>query len=133
MTETSETIHPVALLVEDDESVRGAVRRMLKELGFSVVEARHGRQAIDLLTDRQHPIDLLLTDVVMPFVRGNELAQIAVSLRPDIRVAYISGHIDDPVVVNHLSLQPNFLQKPFGISGLKDLTDRVMQSEDIWL
>jgi DNA-binding NtrC family response regulator len=129
MAEATPNLSPTVLLVEDDDQVRGAMRRMLKELGYSTLEARNGRQAIDLLVESREPIKVLFTDVIMPFVRGDKLAEIAVSLRPDIRVVYTSGHVEDRSVREHISKQPNFLEKPFHLDSLREVMNRVLGSE----
>jgi len=107
------------LLVEDEESLRSLVRECLEASGYSVVEARRGVEALELAARSNEPIQLLLTDVVMPGMSGRELAeQIAVS-RPEIKVLYMSGYTDDAVVRHGvLTAEMAFLQKPFNMVAL---------------
>jgi CheY-like chemotaxis protein len=102
------------LLVEDDEMVRTVSRETLQARGYTVLEAMNGGAALLIAERHQGPIDLLLTDVVMPYMSGPELAQRLRSQRPDIRVLYMSGYTDD-MLAPHGVLQPDvaFLSKPF--------------------
>jgi CheY-like chemotaxis protein len=90
----SETI----LLVEDNEMVRALACELLKEHGYTVMEARHGADALDI-TQRYHgPIHLLLTDVIMPGMGGRELAGRLGSGLPHMKVLYMSGYTADAIV-----------------------------------
>jgi len=104
----------IILLVEDDDVVRNLARRVLGDHGYSVVEARHGEEALAMSELHKGPIHLLLTDVVMPKMSGRQLAQNLERLRPDIPVLYMSGYTDDTVL--RYGVQENevaLLQKPF--------------------
>jgi signal transduction histidine kinase/DNA-binding NarL/FixJ family response regulator len=89
----SETI----LLAEDEEDVRTVLVEMLETLGYRVIAARGPAEALEHAERLTEPIHLLLTDVVMPGMRGPELARVLTALRPELRVLYISGHADDAV------------------------------------
>jgi len=106
----SETI----LLVEDEEVVRGLARQVLEQAGYNVLDAGSGDEAIRLCRELREPIDLLLTDVVMPKTSGKEVAERLIRLRPATRVLYMSGYTDD-AIVHHGVLDANveFIQKPF--------------------
>ena len=106
----SETI----LLVEDEDIVRGLTRKILSEAGYKVLDARSGDEAIRLCRDYNGPIDLLLTDVVMPETSGKEVAELLHQLRPSARVLFMSGYTDE-AIVRHGVLDANieFIQKPF--------------------
>ncbi len=106
----SETI----LLVEDEEPVRRAALEVLNVLGYQVFEAASGAQAIQIAEIVNKPIDLLLTDVVMPRMNGRELAEEIKSLHPETKVLFMSGYNDD-IISNHGILEENvnFLSKPF--------------------
>ncbi|MDE3041563.1 MAG: PAS domain S-box protein [Nitrospirota bacterium] len=102
------------LLVEDEPSVRGLVHETLRLHGYTVLEARHGIEA--LLTSAKYvgPIHLLLTDVVMPQMSGPEVAEKLLIVRPGVKVLYMSGYPDHPVFdQGGVSRETGFLPKPF--------------------
>ncbi len=106
----SETI----LLVEDDTGVRELVRHELVKIGYQVIEAKNGVEACLSATQQSYHVDLLLTDVVMPGMNGRELAQHLSVIKPNLRVLFMSGYLDD-ICVNS-GMDPHrttFLQKPF--------------------
>ena len=105
----SETI----LLVEDDDQLRVVSRGMLERAGYTVLAACHGADALLQATRHPGPIDLVLTDVVMPRMSGREVARRLTALRPGIRVLYMSGYTED-AIVHHGVLDPGstLLQKP---------------------
>ena len=107
------------LLVEDEDVVRGLTRNILMQAGYNVLDARSGDEAIRLCATHAGPIDLLLTDVVMPEVSGKEVADRLLELRPTTRVLFMSGYTDE-AIVQHGVLDANvkFLQKPFTWIGL---------------
>jgi PAS domain S-box-containing protein len=80
------------LLVEDEESLRTLTRNLLEESGYTVLEASGGSEAVSLSKQHRGPIHLLLTDVVMPGMNGRAVAESVTALRPEIRVAYMSGY-----------------------------------------
>jgi len=102
------------LLVEDAQRVRAVVREILEMSGYTVLEAHHGAAALELSNRHAGPIHLLVTDVVMPQMSGRELAQRLSTLRPDLKVLYMSGYTDD-AIVRHGVLASGiaFLSKPF--------------------
>jgi signal transduction histidine kinase/CheY-like chemotaxis protein len=101
------------LLVEDEDTVRGLVKRILKSRGYSVIDATNGREGLKLCETHPGKIDLLVTDVVMPEMGGRELAEGALKLRPGLKVVYVSGHIQDVVLREGVQQGAAFLQKPF--------------------
>jgi len=112
----SETI----LLVEDAELVRTLARQVLETAGYRVLEAANADAAIKLCEKMNgNRIDLLLTDVVMPGMSGNEMSRILLQRQPDMPVLYMSGYTDD-AIVQHGVLEAgiNFLQKPFTPAAL---------------
>jgi PAS domain S-box-containing protein len=82
------------LLVEDDEAVRQLVRRILEERQYKVLLARHGGEALEIIHQIEQPIDLMLTDAVMPVLSGPELLRRAIALRPSMKLAIMSGYTD---------------------------------------
>ncbi len=111
----SETI----LLVEDEESVRRMVQKILANAGYTVLEARHGADALVVSREYPDPIDLLLTDVVMPELNGLRLAHVLTQERPATQVIYMSGYARDEVDRKGLT-EPGvtFIHKPFTVADL---------------
>lgn len=104
----------IILLVEDDNGVRDLVRRELLKTGYQVIEAKNGVEACLTATQQSYHVDLLLTDVVMPGMNGRELAEHLAVIKPNLRVLFMSGYLDD-ISVNS-GMDPHrttFLQKPF--------------------
>ncbi|HXG10727.1 MAG TPA: response regulator [Gemmataceae bacterium] len=102
------------LLVEDEEGVRTLGRIALQSHGYTVLEARTGEEALAVARQHQAPLDLLVTDVVMPKMGGRQLAALLTAAQPTLRVLYLSGYTDD-AVFRHGVLPAGvaFLQKPF--------------------
>jgi two-component system, cell cycle sensor histidine kinase and response regulator CckA len=107
------------LLVEDNAAVRALMRRILEQSGYTILEAASGAEAIAAAENHDGPIHLLLTDMVMPEMSGQVLAQRLERLRPTIRVLYASGYTEN-AIVHHGTLAGAaiFLQKPFTTSEL---------------
>jgi two-component system, cell cycle sensor histidine kinase and response regulator CckA len=102
------------LLVEDDSSVRTLLRDALQKLGYRVIEAKHGLEACLLASQEIDRLDLLLTDMVMPGMGGRELAQHLITIKPDLRILFMSGFTDDiGILAGHEQGTSGFLQKPF--------------------
>lgn len=101
------------LLVEDEEGVRKLLTHVLHRRGYKVLEASNGEEALRLYERRGSDIQLVLTDMVMPHMSGRELGEKLRSLRPDLKIIYMSGYTDD-VLVRTGALGPgmSFLQKP---------------------
>ena len=110
----SETV----LLVEDEPGVRAVAREALESHGYRVIEAQHGVEALAVAAAHAGPIDLLVTDMVMPQMGGRELAQRLRALRPALRVLFMSGYTDDVILRRGASeAPPAFLQKPFAMGA----------------
>jgi PAS domain S-box-containing protein len=107
------------LVVEDDELVRGLATRLLASQGYRSLDARNGREALELVRSRPGEVRLVLTDVVMPELGGSEFARRLAELEPDLPVLFMSGFTDDDVVRRGL-LDPGapYLQKPFDAAAL---------------
>jgi CheY-like chemotaxis protein len=102
------------LLVEDEETVREVTRETLALHGYRVLVGADGADALRLAAEHSGPIDLLLTDVVMPKMGGRDLAERLTALRPGIRTLYVSGYTDDRVIrTGALGTETALLQKPF--------------------
>ncbi|MBN9390293.1 MAG: response regulator [Chloroflexi bacterium] len=117
------------LLVEDEEMVRNLANRALSEKGYKVLAARNGLEALELLENYKGPLDLVLTDVIMPKLGGRPLIESVLARRPGLKVIYISGYTDWTVDTQEI-LRPGqvFLQKPFTTSTL---LRRVRQALDM--
>ena len=120
----SEHAAPVAapktvLMVEDELPVRAVVRTMLHRMGFEVMEAASAEGALRLVDAYAGPIDLLLTDVIMPGLNGRQLAERLIVSKPGLRVLYMSGYTDDAIVQHVVkSASAAYLQKPFDAETL---------------
>jgi CheY-like chemotaxis protein len=103
------------LLVEDDDSVRAAVVEFLAGLGYRLLQARTGAEALNIAA----PFDLVITDVVMPGgVSGFDLGRQLASQRSHARIIYTSGYTPDPPGPEELHEGRNFLSKPFSLDQL---------------
>jgi PAS domain S-box-containing protein len=108
----------IILVVEDDVTVRSIISDALKDLGYNVVLAADARPAITLLQSDQ-PIDLLISDVVLPHVNGRKLAEMARVLRPNLKVLFVSGYAEDATIRgDFLDLGMDMLTKPFSLDAL---------------
>jgi CheY-like chemotaxis protein len=119
----------VILLVEDEDAVRKLARMILKASGYVVYEARNGREGLALCEAHEGPIDLLLSDVVMPELGGRELAEGALKLRPSMKVMFMSGHTQDVVLKEGIQKGTAFLQKPFTPVGLAQKVRETLDSD----
>lgn len=120
----SETI----LLVEDEPAVRTLFAQALRQAGYRILEARNGAEALDVFEGADGAIDLLLTDIRMPFVGGSELAAKLLARKPGLKLLYISGY------ASQVELGPNaaLLQKPFVradlLGAVRSVLDRPLAS-----
>jgi PAS domain S-box-containing protein len=131
MTETEE-LEPMALplplggnetvlLVEDEDAVRGLLRQFLTGQGYRVLEASAGEEAVKLVEKEEAPIDLMLSDIVMPGMSGTELAEKLGQMQPSVRVLLMSGYterLEGFVDRGTGKGGVNFLQKPFSMEAL---------------
>ena len=113
------TGHETILLVEDENEVRKLAVSILSRQGYKVLEASHGGDALLMIEQNHEPIQLLLTDVVMPGINGPDFARRLKFIYPDLKVLYMSGYADN-VIFQHgiLDQAMAFLQKPFTIERL---------------
>lgn len=105
---------PTVLVVEDEDAVRAFVRAALERDGYGVVEARSADEALDAVRRYPGPLDLVLADVILPRIRGNELVPLLLARRPAMRALYMSGYIADVPAGEVAPL----LQKPFTLAAL---------------
>jgi PAS domain S-box-containing protein len=118
------------LFVEDEQSVRELVRDYLRGVGYRVLDAGDGIEALEIAAAHKGPIHILITDVVMPRLSGRDLAMKLSSERPGMKVLFISGYTDD-TVVRHGVLEGGvaFLQKPFNLKALAEKIREVLKGE----
>ncbi|HUF51659.1 MAG TPA: PAS domain S-box protein [Longimicrobiales bacterium] len=104
----------VVLLVEDDDAVRTLARRALQQRGFEVLEAGHGAEALALVADDSRQIDVVVTDLTMPGIRGDELADRIRTMQPGVGIVLMSGYTEAAAAHAAESDQRrSFLEKPF--------------------
>jgi two-component system cell cycle sensor histidine kinase/response regulator CckA len=107
------------LLVEDEAAVRSSARRLLERQGYSVLEARHGADALRIVEESGRHIDLVVTDLVMPEMGGRELAERLRAHRPALKVLFMSGYTEKAIAAGGI-MPPNtgFVEKPFTVEQL---------------
>ena len=116
------------LVVEDDEAVREFIEEVLSSAGSRVMAAATPAEALAIAARQSLPIDLLVTDVVMPSMHGNELADRLVALRPRLRVLFISGYADEDIAARGLlTAGRHYLSKPFTPAQLRQHVHALLQ------
>jgi len=108
---------PLVLLVDDEPPIRQIERRILEKAGYRIIEASSAAEAFATLKDEQ-PIDLLIADLDMPELSGDEMVRQIRAARPDLKVLYVTGHIDRLMDTRPLWDGEAFLDKPFSVNGL---------------
>lgn len=121
-SERGETI----LVVEDEAQVRGFVRAILGQLGYTVLEASDGYEALKLVEQSRTEIRLLLTDVIMPLMNGHELAVRLKAILPGTKVLFMSGYTDDVLAFHGIAPETDFIQKPFSSADLAEKLEKVL-------
>jgi PAS domain S-box-containing protein len=118
------------LLVEDDEGVRGLALRCLKKQGYQVLTATDGKDALQVVKSHPGPLDLVLTDVVMPKLGGPEMVRQLKADSPDLKVLYMSGYTDDAVVRHGLiEAEVAFIQKPYTPQELSQKVRQILDAK----
>ena len=118
------------LVAEDDESVLKIIQTVLSEYGYTVLMASNGVEALRTFEWYDGDIHLLITDIVMPKVGGEELAKQLTSQRPGMKVLFISGYTDNAVALNGYLDEPiHFIQKPFTPEFLLKKVRKVLGAE----
>ncbi|MGA8145108.1 MAG: response regulator [Candidatus Acidiferrales bacterium] len=119
------------LVVEDDDAVRRMTREFLKIGGYTVLEARSGADAIQFMERREQAIDLVLTDVLMPGMKGRELVERLAKLRSGIKVLYMSAYTEDAAInIGVLSPGTAFIEKPFSPDDLANKVREVLSASE---
>jgi PAS domain S-box-containing protein len=129
---TSRAGKETILVAEDQPDLRWMICQFLQELGYSVLEAKDGGDAVALAEHYKNAIDVLLTDVVMPHIRGSEVARRLSASRPDMKVIYMSGYTEGEFGAapgEKLGPGTTLLQKPFELDSLALKIREVLQAK----
>jgi PAS domain S-box-containing protein len=118
------------LVVDDDAVVRSIVRRMLQQGGFRVVEAADAAQARTIMEADPAGFDVLVSDVIMPGMRGPDLARLLRERRPDLPVVFVSGYTADEVASDFVAARTRFLAKPFTPPALLSVVRELLAEQD---
>jgi hypothetical protein len=116
------------LLVEDEPQIRGFATVALQRSGYRVIEADSAEMALELTEDQDTPIDLLLTDVILPRMDGRDLASRLHQRRPEMRVLFMSGYSDSWTAMpsDHPERNEHLIEKPFSPQGLLTMIRQVL-------
>jgi len=115
------------LIVEDEEEVRIFLKKALLTHNYNVIEAKNGKEAIDIL--EKEKIDLIITDLIMPEMNGEELYENIKERKPEMKFIFTSGYTDDHISKkNILNKEINFLNKPYSLNKLLTLIKKVIKS-----
>lgn len=116
------------LAVDDNPAMRKLILDALEPLGYKVLIAASGQEALEICGTKKQKIDLLLTDVVMPEINGRQLIKKLQSVRPDLKALLMSGYPEDVVGPNNM-LEPhlNFISKPFVTATLVQKINQVLE------
>jgi CheY-like chemotaxis protein len=120
------------LLVEDEDMLRGLIRELLEIKGYAVMEASQGVEALEMMRSADRPVDLVLTDVVMPHMSGSELVENLKEDFPGLKVIFMSGYTGANNAAIHKNLgTPGvaFLQKPFRLNALIGVVENLLGGE----
>jgi PAS domain S-box-containing protein len=123
------------LLVEDEDGVRSVLSSVLRRFGYQVLAARSGEEAVAICELPDQPVDLLMTDVVMPEMGGRELAKRVHALRPRVPILYLSGYVDDALLRSGLLAEESFfLRKPVAphvlALNVRQILDNMIKKDD---
>jgi PAS domain S-box-containing protein len=123
------------LLVEDEDGVRSVLSSVLRRFGYQVLAARSGKEAVAICELPDQPVDLLMTDVVMPEMGGRELAKRVHALRPRVPILYLSGYVDDALLRSGLLAEESFfLRKPVAphvlALNVRQILDNMIKKDD---
>lgn len=119
----------VVLVVDDEESVRAPITRMLRHLGYFVLEASNGEHALHVMQDYHSPVHLVISDVRMPEMEGTELVEMLRSWYPQIRVLLISGVASPGLTESAMTDGGDFLAKPFTMNDLATKVRALLDAE----
>jgi CheY-like chemotaxis protein len=115
------------LIVEDEEAVLELASEFLKTAGYNVLTAQNGADALAIAQDLQKPIHVLVTDIVLPKMRGPELAERVKRVRPDVKIVYMSGYLEYDKKAGQFLEEGVFLQKPYTRDALIAKVDETLR------
>ena len=117
------------LYVEDDYDVREFTQEALRSLGYQIIEAKNGKEALSILSDRSKQIKLIFTDLVMPEMGGKELAEIIQKIDPTLKILFTSGYSDNHVIQKGIvDKKMNFIQKPYTFQTISREIRKILDS-----
>jgi two-component system cell cycle sensor histidine kinase/response regulator CckA len=116
------------LLVEDEPMVRGVAERALTRHGYTVITADNGEDALAVIA-RNEPIDLLISDVVMPGMDGPTMVREARQSRPDLKILFMSGYAEEQLRKSIDIENVNFLPKPFSVTDLAEAARKAVMTK----
>jgi PAS domain S-box-containing protein len=134
--ETTATTHvsrgETILVIEDEENVRDMTAQALRRAGYQVLLASSGEEALEMVVTKRWNFQLLITDIVMPGLRGTEVAQKLMAMMPGLRVLYMSGYTDNAMFHQKLlGAGAAFMQKPFTLNVLEEKVAQVLDSQPV--
>jgi len=115
------------LIAEDEPAVRELACEFLKAAGYNVLTAADGEEALGIAARLQQPIHALVTDIVLPKLRGPELAECMKKLRPDVKIVYMSGYLEHDKKAGQFLEEGAFLQKPYTRDALVSKVDEILR------
>ena len=118
------------LLVDDEQAVRSIVLRILRRANYQVLEAENGERALAIAEEHEGPIDLVITDMFMPGLRGPEVVQRLAPKRPGLRALFMSGYADQDARTG-VPAGANFLNKPFSGQELAAAVEAVLKGPTV--
>jgi CheY-like chemotaxis protein len=117
------------LLADDEESVLSVCTLMLSTIGFDVMTANDGREAVDLFSEHADEIACVLLDVTMPYLDGGQVLREIRQIRPEVKVILSSGYDEDDITARFNDLAPiGFIQKPYELATLEKRLHEVLSA-----
>ncbi|MFW6324526.1 MAG: PAS domain S-box protein, partial [Desulfovibrionales bacterium] len=117
------------LLVEDNDHVRDLLHAILEKNGYTILVARSGNEALSILEGHRGPVDMLLTDVIMPGMNGEQLHNRMKEIYPKIKTLFVSGHPKDVISESGVIREGiNFIQKPFSVSTIETALRKILEN-----
>jgi len=130
MTSPENSVKGTILLVDDERAVRSIVLRILTRANYRVLEAENGEAALKIADEHKGPIDLVITDMFMPGLRGPEVVQRLAPKRPGLRALFMSGYADQDARTG-VPAGANFLNKPFSGGELAAAVEAVLKGPTV--